>query len=237
MNVWMIAAAAMLLASLVQSLAGFGAALVAMSILISLLGLKVAAPVAALIGVSNQLILIARYRSSIDMGPVWRLILASSLAIPLGVYGIRLIDETLAQRIVGVIVVGYSLYALLQFRLPRLERPVWAFLAGGLGGLMAGAFNIPGPPVIIYGSCRAWPPEEFKGNLQAFFLSTSVVVIASHAVAGNLNWYVATIALAALPLSWLGLYLGTRLDGRIPQQTFRIMVLVLLLILGARLLF
>jgi uncharacterized membrane protein YfcA len=43
------------------------------------------------------------------------------------------------------------------------------------------------PPMILYGNCRRWPPAEFKGNLQGFFLLTDSVVIMGHALSRNLT--------------------------------------------------
>ena len=130
---------------------------------------------------------------------------------------------------------GYALYALLNFKLPRLEHPAWAFLAGALAGIIGGAFNTVGPPVILYGDCRRWPRDTFKGNLQGFFAIASLWVAINHGFNGNLTpsvWHLFLFALLALGL---GIWIGLKAEHRLSQNAFRKAVLLLLLILGLRL--
>ena len=103
---------------------------------------------------------------------------------------------------------------------------------GFLGGILGGAYNTTGPPVIIYGNCRGWPPAEFKGNLQAFFLLTSLIIIVSHALAGNYTPDVLRLSLLVLPAVAAGLGAGLALSKRVSAAAFRTIVLWLLLALG-----
>jgi hypothetical protein len=50
---------------------GFGSALIAMPLLVPMLGVKVAAPLVALCGVSAEVVLILRYRKQVQFGAVW----------------------------------------------------------------------------------------------------------------------------------------------------------------------
>ena len=220
-----------------QSLTGFGSALTSMPILAPLLGLSVAAPTVALLGGAMEIVLVIYYRDAINVRAVWRLILASFVGIPAGVYLLRRVDERVTLLVLGVIVVVYALYALLNFKLPKLEHPVWSYLAGFFAGVFGGAYNTAGPPVIIYGNCRQWEPTEFKANLQGFFLINSAAVIVSHALAGNITPLVWQKFLLALPAVAVGILAGTALDKRLSAETFRKVVLVLLVVLGIRLLF
>lgn len=220
-----------------QSLTGFGSALASMPILAPLLGLSIAAPTVALLGGAMEIVLVIYYRDAINVRAVWRLILASFVGIPVGVYLLRQIDEKITLLVLGVIVVGYALYALLNFKLPKLAHPLWGYIAGFFAGIFGGAYNTAGPPVIIYGNCRKWEPTEFKANLQGFFLVNSAAVIVSHALAGNITPLVWRKFLLAIPAVAVGILAGTALDKRLSAETFRKVVLVLLVVLGIRLLF
>ena len=112
------------------------------------------------------------------------------------------VDERIALTILGVVIAGYALYALLGLKMPRLEKPVWAYLAGLFGGLLGGAYNTSGPPVIVYADCRRWPPDVFKGNLQGYFIIVSLAVVASHALNGNFTPQVWSLFWWSLALSW-----------------------------------
>ncbi len=55
-----------------QSIAGFGLALISMPLLITALGVEVAAPLVALVAITAEMILIIRYRHSIQFRTLGR---------------------------------------------------------------------------------------------------------------------------------------------------------------------
>ena len=120
-------------------------------------------------------------------------------------------------------------------RLPQLRQPAWAYGFGFLGGVLSGAYNTSGPPVIIYGTCRRWEPTTFKGNLQAYFLLNSFFTLSAHLISGNFTAVVWQNYLWAVPGVALGLVAGKWVDGRLNPVQFRQGVLVLLVLLGIRL--
>jgi uncharacterized membrane protein YfcA len=219
-----------------QSLSGFGLSLVSMPLLVPVLGIQTAAPFVAVIALVGEIILLVYYREALNIGVVWRLAVTAVVATPLGVFLLRLAPERLVLSVLGIIVAGYALYALLNFQLPRLEHPLWAYSAGFFAGLLGGAYNTSGPPVILYGNCRRWPRDSFKSNLQGFFTVNSVVILLSHFVAGGLTAEVWRFVPFGLGAAVLGIMAGTRLDKVLNPESFRQVVLVLLLILGVRLL-
>ncbi len=215
-----------------QTVTGFGLALVSMPLLALVLPIQVAAPLVALFGLVAELLLLLRYRTALNVRAVAVLIGASVVGIPVGVYVLGEMDEGVVTAVLGVIVAAYALYALLGLRLPALSGRWWALLFGFVAGILGGAYNTSGPPVIIYGSCRRWPPLEFKSNLQGFFLVISLVVVVTHFFSGNITavvWYNFFIAVPALLLA---LFAGFSLDTYIDAQRFRRIVLLFLVLLG-----
>ncbi len=225
------------LAAFTQSLAGFGSALIAMAILPPLIGLQTASPLVALLTLVLEIVLIVYFRAALNVSNIWRVIAAALVGIPLGVLYLKQVDETIAMAILGVVITAYAVYGLLKFKLPRLENHLWGYLAGFTAGLLGGAYNTSGPPVIIYASCRGWEPAEFKGNLQGFFLISSLVVAASHGISGGFSPEVWRDFFVSLPVLGLGILSGLLIDKRINPNTFRSLVLVLLVVLGLRLIF
>lgn len=219
-----------------QSLAGFGLGLVAMPLLAEVVGLPVAAPLVAIIALVAEVALLIRYREALELAAIWRLMLGAGIAIPLGVWGLPLVNERAAVGGLGALLVGYAGYALLGLRVPTLHQPRWAYGFGAAAGLLSGAFNTGGPPVVIYGSCRRWPPEQFKGNLQSFFLLNSVLVLLSHALSQHLTPAIWRLVFLSLPAIALGVGLGLALERYINPHQFRLLVLGLLLVIGLRLL-
>ena len=222
-------------AIVVQAASGFGLALVSMPLLVGVIGVGTATPLVAVIGITAEIFLLRRYWQALNFSAVKRLSLASIFGIPLGVYVLREVDGRIVTTVLGIIVTGYALYALLAPRLPQLRQPGWAYGFGFLGGVLSGAYNTSGPPVIIYGTCRRWEPTTFKGNLQAYFLLTSLFALSAHALSGNFTAVVWQNYLLALPGIGLGLLVGHWVDGRLNPARFRQGVLLLLVLLGIRL--
>ncbi len=229
---WLIVFLIVFLAIFTQSVTGFGLALVSMPLLVAVLGIQTAAPLVALIALVAELILLIYYREALNLQVVWRLAIASVLGVPLGVWALRNVDEQLVLTILGLIVGGYALYALLNLRLPTIQQPAWAYGAGFLAGILGGAYNTSGPPVIVYGNCRRWPPAEFKSNLQGFFLLNSGLIVGTHLLANNFTADVWHGTLVALPAVATGIVAGLLLSKRISAPAFRKIVLWLLLVLG-----
>ena len=221
----------------IQSLCGFGSALVAMALLPVFLSTVTLTPLVALVAVTLQLILLMRYRKAFKLKAITPLIIAALFGIPLGVWALSRLNEQVFLTGLGIVITGYALYGLTSIRMPRLTSPAWAYLAGFLAGLLGGAYNTSGPPVVIYGDCRRWSPAEFKSNLQGFFLVVDSFVVINHAFRGNITSEVVKYYLLALPVIGLGIIAGTSLDRYLNPQTFRKLVLLLLVILGIRLLF
>jgi len=155
----------------------------------------------------------------------------------LGVLFLSRVDENLAMRILGIVIAGYALYALLGLKLPHLEGSLWAYSAGLVGGLLGGAYNTSGPPVIVYADCRRWQPAVFKSNLQGYFIVSSLAVMVSHAISGNITPQVWSTFWWTLPFIGVGLLAGLSLDRWLNPLVFRRLVLVLLVVMGIRLMF
>ena len=225
------------LAAFTQSLSGFGLALVSMALLPAVTGIRLATPLVALVAIVIELVLIIRYRGSLDVRAIWKVVLAAVIGAPLGVLFLSRVDERLALTLLGIVIAGYALYALLGLKLPQLENSVWAYTAGLFGGMLGGAYNTSGPPVIVYADCRRWPPDVFKSNLQGYFVVSSIVVLISHALSGNFTPPVWKAFWWSLPFVGVGLLTGLSLARWLNPVLFRRVVLVLLVLMGIRLIF
>ena len=220
-----------------QSLTGFGLGLVAMAFLTEPLGVRTAAPLVALVAITSEVTLLIRYWHAFQFGAVRRLIVASLVGVPLGVIVLREVSQEATLTFLGVLLIGYALFALLTPRLPEIKNPRWAYGFGFVAGLLSGAYNTGGPPYVVYGTCSRWQPTEFKSNLQGIFIVNTVMTISSHALSHNYTPMVFQDYLIALPAIALGLALGLRVDRYINPAMFRKIVLLLLLLLGVRLIF
>ena len=225
------------LAAFTQSLSGFGLALVSMALLPTVTGIHLATPLVALVAIVIEMVLIIRYRQSLEVRAIWKVVLASVVGTPLGVLFLSSVDERIASTVLGLVIAGYAMHALLGLKLPQLEHSFWAYAAGLVGGMLGGAYNTSGPPVIVYADCRRWPPDVFKSNLQGYFIVSSLMVLASHALNGNLTPPVWSTFWWTLPFIGIGLLAGLNMGRWLNPVVFRRVVLVILVVMGIRLIF
>jgi uncharacterized membrane protein YfcA len=189
----------------------------------------------ALVGIVLEVLMLIRYRASIRFKSILGLLVSSVVAIPIGVIYLRQLDERIALFILGLIITVYAVYALIGLRLPILRHPAWAWMFGFAGGLLSGAYNTSGPPVVVYGNCRKWSPEEFKSNLSGYFMVNSLMTVSTHWLSGSFTSAVWSNFLISLPALLIGFLLGQSLDKWLHPELFRRIVLVMLVMLGFRL--
>ena len=126
------------------------------------------------------------------------------------------------------------LYRIFQPELTPLD-PVpwpWTWVAGFCAGLLTGAYNTPGPPVVIYADACSWEKDRFRVNLQSFFIFCSAFTLIGHLLQGSLTKAI------LLGYGWVligivgGMAAGIALDKYIPADLFRRLVQLLLLVIG-----
>ncbi|MGE0758534.1 MAG: sulfite exporter TauE/SafE family protein, partial [Pirellulaceae bacterium] len=88
-----IVAAIVFVASLTRSTFGFGEALVAMPLLALLLDVKTATVLVAINSVANSLVILGTGHEATDWRSGWRLLVASVVGIPVGVFLLTRVPE------------------------------------------------------------------------------------------------------------------------------------------------
>lgn len=223
-------------AVLTQSIAGFGVALVAMPFLVSLMRPVEASTLMAITAIPLQIIILWRYRHALQARSLWKLMVGALFGIPIGVEVFAHWDQQVIFTVLGVLLIAYSLYSLIQLKLPKIPSNKWAFGFGFASGLLGGAFNTGGPPLVIYGQSRSWEADQFKANLQLLLMVNSSFVVIAHLAAGHITNAVLTSYVIALPTVFVATAVGFRISKYVDEALFRRVVLILLLVVGIRLL-
>jgi uncharacterized membrane protein YfcA len=220
--------------TLVRAVFGFGHALVAMPLLaMTSLGMKTATPLIALVALLQALAILVKDWKIIDFRSTWRLLVATVPGIPLGLLLLKGPFENAGKIILALVIMGFSLYCLFKPRLFQLRHEWAAYPFGFFAGILGGAYNSNGPPVVIYGTIRRWPPDHFRANLQGYFFPASFIVIAGHGLGGLWTPAVGWYFLLSLPIMLLSTWVGNRLNRIIPRGHFERYVHILLVMIGA----
>ena len=223
-------------AYLIQSLLGFGSGLIAMPMLLMVISPELARPAFALLSMFSGPIFLYKYRHDWQWDDTWRLIIAASLGIPLGFYLASAVDEHIFMLVLGFLLIAYAIYGLVGKHLRQLPRQV-GFFFGFVAGFLHSAYNVGGPPLVLYCTSQEWQPGRFRGNLQLLFFFMGLVIIVSHFFQGHITLPVLQNLGLMIPSMLAALWLGFSLDKYIKPSVFRKVVLVFLIVLGLNLIF
>lgn len=215
-----------------QTLSGFGFALLLMPIATIIFGLRTASSLVALIAITLYTINLFRYKHALNARQVLRLGTAAAVGVPIGVWALINLNEVIVKLLLGLLLIGYALYSLANPVGLRVGSERWGYLAGFLGGCLGGAYNVPGPPIIIYGSMRAWEKDEFRAILQAIFLVSGSLTVAIHLIAGRVTSDVLILYAFSLPALLIAIWGAGQVDTRVDRSRFRIMVTAMVLVMG-----
>ncbi len=166
----------------------------------------------------------------------WRLLLLlgipSTICVILGAYLSTRLEFRYTELILGLFLIAFSTFFLLRPEVKLSPRPLNAIAAGGAAGFLAGVIGTGG---------------AIRGlALGAFDLEKSVFVATSAAIDSGVDFsrmivYLRSGFLAAesfwlvpalLVVAFAGSYAGKILLNKIPQKSFRKIVLVLVLLIG-----
>ena len=230
-------AGVLFVAAFVRSALGFGDAVVAMPLLAMALGLRTATPLVAFVGPTISILILARDWRRVEFKTAGRLVAATLLGIPVGIYGLARLPEAPLKIALGFLILLYGLFGLARpgTRLER-ERAALPWIVGWSAGVLGGAYNTNGPPIVAYGMLRGWPPESFRATLQGYFLPTGLAILAGHGLAGLWTGTVLKSYLYSLPAIVLGVLLGGLLNKKLTHAVFAKLVYASLAVMGAVLL-
>ena len=226
-----------LLASFTQGFSGFGFQLVTLSLLSFFVDLKFAIPLCALLGLAINVYLIISLREHIKIFELKRLIIGSIIGIPLGVYFLSEADPHLIKLLLGIVLlifVGISSTKIIKTNGLNVK---WGYLFGLVSGLLGGAFNTNGPPVLIYFHLQGWDKFKLKASITGFFIFSSVLIVASHLVSGLTDSSILTNSLYYLPSVILGQFLGKIMFNRISSEVYHKFILSFLAIVAGIMIF
>jgi uncharacterized membrane protein YfcA len=222
--------------TLVQATFSFGGALIALPLLAFVISIKEATPLMTILSCTIALTIIIKNRRDIQVSNAWRLIVSACVGIPLGIVFLGQVDGRILKIVLAATVIVFTIVNLFSFKALRVSNHNYAFGFGFFSGIFGGAYNISGPPVVLYGTLSDWSPARFRATIQSYAFFTNIFAIGGHAVAGNITKDVLTYYISALPIVALSIWLGNLIHTKIPAEKYMLVVKLLLLVLAVRLL-
>lgn len=221
-----------LAAGFLQGLSGFGSALIAMPLLAFFIDIKTAVATCTLCGMIINMRMTMNLSGHLDREKIVPLMVGCVPGVVFGTIMLREVDGHVITLLLGILVSSYAVYSLLVRPMVLKLNPKWGMLAGFMTGAITSAASAGGPPTIIYSTLMGWQKNDFKATLSAFFLMAATLSAIGHLVGGLTTFYVFKLFLLSLPLVLLGVYLGHRLAGRVSEEAYKKVVMLLLVFMG-----
>lgn len=215
-----------------RSTFGFGDALIAMPLLSLAIGINTATPLVGLIGVTISIIIFAKHWRSIHFQSLSRLVVSTLIGIPVGIYLLKGVHEEAMKLVLASVIIIFPLYKIFKPKLFTLANDNFAPVFGFIAGILGGAYNTNGPPVVIYGTLRQWSPVKFRATLQGYFLPTGAMIALGHAVGGLWTKQVLVNYLFSLPIVFIAIFLGGWFNNKIPVEKFDNCIYFFLIAIG-----
>ncbi|MBI9051005.1 MAG: sulfite exporter TauE/SafE family protein [Anaerolineaceae bacterium] len=224
------------LSTLIQSTFSFGGALVALPLLVFFVDVKSATVLVTLLAATIAIFIVIKNWRDIQFQNAWRLIVSAFVGIPFGILFLGQFDGKIVKIILAITVLILTTLNLITFKKNQVLHVNYAYPFGFISGLLGGAYNISGPPIVLYGSLSNWPPVHFRATLQSYALLTNLFAIFGHFLAGNITAQIGVYYLYALPITAVSLWAGNYFQKIASSEQYAKYVKVLLLILGLYLL-
>lgn len=223
--------AAMGVASIVQSLSGFGFALMAVPLMSLSVDVRHAVVVSTIVAMGTTCVHAWKERAHADESVARRLVIASFVGMPIGLVAFVLVPQATMKIVLGVVVVAITVLLHRGVSIPADSRRHEWFL-GGASGVLATSLSTNGPPLVFLLQARGMTPEEFRGTISRVFAVVNVVTLVMFLAAGEVHLDTVVLSLWVVPVVVVCTWFGYRLRPALDAARFRAMVLALLLLSG-----
>ncbi len=222
-------------AAFVQSVSGFGLALVATAALPLVMPLHESIALVSVFNLFVSTVTLWHNRAGFSWRESWPILLCLCAGIPVGFYFLHSADAGILIRVLGLALVAIALFDLRFSPRSDYRLPGWTVVPLGLaGGVAGGAFNVGGPPVVAYVYSQNWEKARNVAVLQTVFLAGGLTRNALMGAAGDYSRGLFSVLVWAVIPAALAIALGKRLLERIPKQRLRTGVFLFVLLMGAK---
>ncbi len=170
-------------------------------------------------------------KADVDWRRVLALMIGAGVGLPLGLWGITRVGVDATRAVIAVYVLFMCIVMSMGWRILRPQ----AFpqhLGVGIFAGFANSVGMAGLPVASYFTAQGVSASVFRGTLIAYFAALDLLSLPLMWANGIIVWDTLRVAVAALPLMWIGIRAGGRHFLATDPQDFRKFAIGLLAILA-----
>ncbi len=231
-------AAVLLLAGFVKGVVGLGLPLVVVGLMTIFLPVKDVLGVLILPLVVTNVWQVVEVRGNLEpLKRFWPMLLTMMIGLALGAQLLATLETRYLYGIVGTMVTVFTSLSFLHptMRLdPKYKTPVGMGI-GALAGACGGVAGIWGPPISMYLIALDLKKDEFIGTVGLIWFLGAIPLGIFYTLNGIVGTHNVLYSLAGCVPAVAGLLVGQRIRRRIPQESFRRVLMGTLFIIGLNL--
>ncbi|MGZ4724441.1 MAG: sulfite exporter TauE/SafE family protein [Ilumatobacteraceae bacterium] len=218
---------AVFVAALMQIVAGFGFALLAVPLMTLAIEPKLAVVVSSMTGIFVTTWQAVHSRADVDRPLARRLTLAAYAGMPFGLLVFITVNNTVLRLLLGIAVLIAVVLLARRVNLhhvgPRLD-----YVVGFISGVLNTSLSTNGPPLAFLLQARQLPPARFRATITTVFAFSNILGLSLFIASGKITRDGITTAAITIPAMLLGQLLGYPIRKHVHGERFRRLVLVLL---------
>ncbi|UOQ50368.1 sulfite exporter TauE/SafE family protein [Gracilibacillus caseinilyticus] len=223
-----------LVASVLQTSTGFGFSIMATPFLLMLFLPQEAIQINIILSLLISVSLIWKLSNDIDFTLLKRFIISSIVGVPFGIVIFIFVNINAFKIGVSILLLALTLLLICNVKVkPTRNRD---FIIGGLSGLLTTSVGMPGPPLLLYFTGTDTEKGKLRATTLAFYLFIYLISLITQIIFTGSNKLIWESSLYAIPIVFLGLFIGQIIFKWLNQRIFKIFTYILLSFTGIYLL-
>jgi uncharacterized membrane protein YfcA len=210
-----------LFSSFIQSITGFGFAVVGTPLLLFFMEPKQVVSLMVFGALILNLMVIYKTRGKSDPKVIWPMFIASLIGIVPGVYILKVVDASNLKLCIGILILLVSLFMASNYVMTIKREKLATVLVGIVSGFMGGATSLSGPPVALFLMNQQQDKEAFRANLVRYFCLGNIATLLVMYFMETMDLGVLRQGLYAIPGVLLGVWVGEKAFARVSPKLFK----------------
>ncbi|MED3537801.1 sulfite exporter TauE/SafE family protein [Bacillus toyonensis] len=234
MEITLIFICIILVASVLQASTGFGFSIMATPFLLMLFLPQEAIQINIILSLIISISLIWKIRMDVDFILLKRFIFGSIAGVPFGILIFISVNINTFKLTISILLLLLTLLLICNVKVR--STPFRDFVVGGLSGLLTTSIGMPGPPLLLYFTGTDTEKEKLRATTLAFYLFIYFISLITQIPFTGTNKTIWESSFYAIPIVFLGLFIGQIIFKWLNQLIFKIFTYILLSCTGIYLL-
>ncbi len=220
------------IAEILGTVGGFGSSTFFVPVANYFLDFQTVLGITAVFHVFSNISKIALFKNGLDKKILFSIGIPAVVFVIIGAFASKFIEVRYLQLVLSLFLIGLSILFLIKRDLTFTPNKKNSFIGGSLSGFFAGLLG-------TGGAIRGITMAAFSVEKSVFVATSAAIDLAvdsSRMLIYYFNGYIHKHDLYLIPflivIGFVGTYIGKLILDRIPQEKFRVLVLVLILLVG-----